>query len=131
MHHSGGKNMKRWLILVAAALALVAGACTPSGGGGGPTNAAPVAVIGAVPTSGDAPLTVAFSSALSTDDHGISSYTWDFGDGSPLVSGATSTHEYGAWGTYRVTLKVSDPYGLSAAHTTTATIAPPGQLKKP
>ena len=34
-------------------------------------------------------------------------------------------------GTYLVTLRVSDAYGLSSVQTTTATIAPPGQLKKP
>jgi len=58
-------------------------------------------------------------------------YVWDFGDGSPPANGATPLHEYNVWGTYTVTLMVTDPVGLSATQSTTAVIAPPGHLRKP
>jgi len=75
---------------------------------------------------------VEFDGTRSSDPEGDAlTYVWDFGDGSPFVGGATATHEYGAWGSYRVTLKVWDSYGVSATTTTTAIVAPPGHLKKP
>jgi chitinase len=42
----------------------------------------------------------------------ISSYTWDFGDGSG-GDGATVTHVYNAAGTYQVTLTVTDEQGFA------------------
>ncbi|MCG3152457.1 MAG: hypothetical protein GEEBNDBF_01756 [bacterium] len=51
-----------------------------------PDNQLPIAVAGAEPTEGEAPLTVSFSSAGSNDPDGtITSYLWNFGD--PAVSG--------------------------------------------
>src|SRR6185503_3929127 len=48
----------------------------------------------------------------STDDHGITSRSWDFGDGG--TSTATSpSHAYATGGTYRVTLLVTDAGGLT------------------
>ena len=44
-------------------------------------NKAPVAVAKANPTQGIAPHQVAFNAGSSTDDKGITGYTWDFGDG--------------------------------------------------
>lgn len=41
------------------------------------------------------------------------SATWDFGDGSPLVSGDTVTHVYNLPGTYTVTLTVTMPGGCN------------------
>lgn len=38
-------------------------------------------------------------------------YSWDFGDGSPVGSGATSTHVYADNGTFDVTLTVTDKDG--------------------
>ena len=38
-------------------------------------------------------------------------YTWDFGDGSPLSSETNPVHIYTAVGTYTVTLTVDGPYG--------------------
>jgi len=35
-------------------------------------------------------------------------FSWDFGDGSPLASGATTTHQYKRQGTFTVTLTVTD-----------------------
>jgi probable HAF family extracellular repeat protein len=92
-------------------------------------NNVPVANAGG-PYAGAKKKPVAFDGTRSADPEGGDlTYVWDFGDGSPPGSGATPTHEYDAWGTYNVSLTVSDPAGLSATQTTTATIAPPGHLK--
>ena len=54
-----------------------------------------------------------FDASGSTDDHGIASYTWDFGDGSASVtaSSAIVSHAFGAKGQYTVTLRVTDTAG--------------------
>lgn len=51
-----------------------------------------------------------FDASGSTDDHGIVSYAWSFGDGSAPVttSVASVTHAYTARGQYTVTLVVTD-----------------------
>jgi probable HAF family extracellular repeat protein len=91
---------------------------------------APVANAGG-PYTGAKKKPIAFDGTGSADPDGDAlTYSWNFGDGSPAVSGATPVHEYGAWGTYTVTLTVTDPLGLSATISTTASVAPPGKLKK-
>ena len=93
-------------------------------------NRAPVAIAGG-PYTGQKKKPVVFDGTRSSDPDGdLLTYAWDFGDGSPLGGGATPVHEYGEWGTYAVTLRVSDPVGLFTTQTTTATIAPPGHLKQ-
>ncbi len=54
-----------------------------------------------------------FDASGSTDDHGIVSYGWSFGDGSAAVATASSTvtHQYAARGTYTVELMVTDAGG--------------------
>jgi PKD repeat protein len=62
------------------------------------------------------------SAAGSTDPDGtITSYSWNFGDGTPAVSGATAPHTYADPGTYTVTLTVTDNSGATATATTTVT----------
>ncbi len=76
-------------------------------------NAAPTAVATADKTSGAAPLTVAFSSAGSSDpEGGALSYAWNFGDGTSSTS-ANPTKTYNSNGTYNVTLTVTDPQGAT------------------
>jgi PKD repeat protein len=70
----------------------------------------PEAVIIAEPKSGNPPLTVAFDASSSTDDRGIASYSWDFGDGTTSTAIAT-THTYENGGTYIVILTVTDLFG--------------------
>ncbi|MEM2105374.1 MAG: PKD domain-containing protein [Candidatus Bathyarchaeia archaeon] len=56
---------------------------------------------------------VTFDASASSPDGGvIVSYTWDFGDGNiTTVSEPIITHAYETWGTYTVTLKVTDSEG--------------------
>src|SRR6266851_1065340 len=69
----------------------------------------PVASISSSPNAGLAPLTVQFSSAGSSDPYGLPlTYSWDFGDGSPLSAAANPSHIYTANGTYTATLTVSN-----------------------
>ena len=104
----------RWLLVcTVAAAALIASCATPRGGGGGGTlNVAPSAVATATPTSGPAPLAVDFDGSASTDSDGtIASYSWNFGDGSPVEAGATVSHVYTEAGTYAASLVVTDNRG--------------------
>lgn len=48
-----------------------------------------------------------FNGSASTDDHGISSFAWQFGDGG-TGSGVTVTHRFGQRGFYNVRLTVRD-----------------------
>lgn len=67
------------------------------------------------PIAGTAPLTVVFDGAGSSYKNGaITSYEWNFGDGSrPRLTGAQTTYEYTAPGIYTVELKVRTADGLS------------------
>jgi chitodextrinase len=53
-----------------------------------------------------------FNGTGSTDDVGVTSWQWAFGDGTS-GSGATVSHTYASPGTYQVTLTVRDSAGLS------------------
>lgn len=72
-------------------------------------NTAPTAVAGATPTTGQAPLQVAFSSAGSTDpDTGQPlSYSWSFQDGNTSTE-QNPTHTFDTAGSYDVLLTVTD-----------------------
>ena len=62
--------------------------------------------------------------SASTDDVGIVSYAWTFGDGTQ-ASGVTATHAYAAGGTFDVTLTVTDGNGKSSSQTQSVTLTPP------
>ncbi|MEU7859348.1 ThuA domain-containing protein [Nonomuraea sp. NPDC049141] len=80
-------------------------------------NRAPLAKANANPDSGAAPLTVAFSSAGSSDPDGDAiTYAWDFGDGGTSTS-ANPSHTYSANGTYTVKLTVRDSGGKTGSVT--------------
>jgi PKD repeat protein len=77
------------------------------------TNIAPQALIDANPLSGKTPLPVHFSGTRSYDEDGsISSYRWDFGDGTS-ATGTQVDHTYNRSGDYRATLTVTDNQGKS------------------
>jgi PKD repeat protein len=51
------------------------------------------------------------------------SYSWDFGDGTPLVAGASPSHSYAAPGTYTVTLTATDKDGGQGTATASLTVS--------
>jgi PKD repeat protein len=68
--------------------------------------------------------TVSFDSAGSHDPDGtITTYDWNFGDGSAHASTPTATHAYAATGTYTVTLTVTDDQGATGTDTCVITVA--------
>lgn len=88
-------------------------------------SVAPVAALSASPSRGVAPLPVSFDGSVSYDPDGsISSWTWDFGDGTS-GSGAQVAHVYGQAGTYHAVLTVTDNGGLSSTAATDITVEIP------
>ncbi|MFJ1599801.1 ThuA domain-containing protein [Streptomyces sp. NPDC088261] len=86
------------------------------------SNRNPVAKAAADKTSGQAPLAVAFSSAGSSDpESGALTYAWDFGDGATSTD-ANPSHTYTETGTYRPTLTVRDPEGLTGTASLVVTV---------
>ena len=73
------------------------------------------------PATGPPPLTISFDASGSTDNRGISDYSWNYGDGSsgtgPIVS-----HTYSAIGNYAVQLTVTDYFGNEAYASTTVEV---------
>jgi probable HAF family extracellular repeat protein len=66
--------------------------------------------------------TCTFHGGTSSDDVGIVSYRWSFGDGG-TGSGASVSHSYAARGSYPVTLTVADGGGLTNSLTSTVTLS--------
>jgi PKD repeat protein len=88
----------------------------------GTTNNPPTAVLAANPTSGDAPLTVTFDGTGSFDQDfsdTITTFTFNFGDGSPNASGGSPVvqHTYTNAGTFTATLVVTDSRGATSQNT--------------
>ena len=97
------------------------------------SNQPPTAVAAATPTSGPAPLAVAFSSAGSADPEGQPiTYAWDFGDGGSSTA-ANPSHTYATGGRYTARLTVSDGSNQSVAApiTITAGTAPVPVITSP
>jgi len=100
----------------------------PGGGGGGGTQTPPTAALTVSPASGTAPLAVTVDASGSTAGSSpISSYSFDFGDGTTAgpQSGATASHTYQSAGTYKVTVTVTDGNNMTstASQNVTATAA--------
>ncbi|MET0933770.1 MAG: PKD domain-containing protein [Mycetocola sp.] len=74
-------------------------------------------------------LTASFDASASNVPAGrtITSYSWNFGDGTPLGSGQQVQHGYTAGGAYSVTLTVTDSAGLSDTETAVVNVAAPHQ----
>ena len=87
-----------------------------------PPNKPPTAIMSATPVSGNAPLTVSFSSAGSSDPDGtITNYSWSFGTGA-TAAGANASYTYTSPGTYTATLKVTDNAGATATASKVITV---------
>lgn len=96
-------------------LATGLGACTQNTQPAQPENKPPTAVMEFAPAWGQAPLTVYFSAAASTDSDGqIVSYMWNFGDGAQ-DNGLFTEHEYTKPGSFIVKLTVTDDKGTSSS----------------
>jgi PKD repeat protein len=85
----------------------------------GTTPAAPVASFSTNPANptGNAPLAVSFTDT--STGGAVASRTWNFGDGTPVVTGASATstisHTYSATGQFTAVLTVSNADGSSSA----------------
>jgi PKD repeat protein len=73
------------------------------------------------PPTGTAPFTVVFNASKSTDNRGIASYAWDFGDGTS-DTGVLVTHTYSDDGIYTVILTVTDFYNNKGYYIETITV---------
>ena len=84
---------------------------------------APAVIASASPTSGGAPLDVAFSATVNDPDGSIVLYEWDFdGDGTYDYSDsstASTTFTYGTAGLYQATIRVTDNDDLTETDTIT------------
>lgn len=81
-------------------------------------NRAPVALISASDSLGTAPLKVTFNTDKSYDlDKDELTYQWKFGNNTVTSNGGTVTYTFSKDGTYPVTLKATDPSGVSRTDT--------------
>jgi PKD repeat protein len=86
----------------------------------------PVAVINVTPgTTGIEPFTVIFDAYGSTDNRGIASYAWNFGDGTSATGVMPAAHTY-TNGTYIVKLTVTDYFGNVGVALETITVGEAG-----
>jgi parallel beta-helix repeat protein len=93
--------------------------------GGGGTQTGPTAALSVSPATGTAPLQVSADASGSTGGSSpISSYTFDFGDGTTVgpQSAATASHTYQSAGSYTVTVTATDGNNLSDNATKTVTV---------
>ncbi len=93
-------------------------------GAGIVANQPPVASFSSTHTD----LTATFDASGSSDpENGPLTYSWDFGDGSPVGSGVNPTHTYATANTYQVTLTVTDNGNATNSVTNPVTVTAPNQ----
>ena len=90
-----------------------------------PPNAAPTASFTRTPSSGTVPLVVQLNASQSSDSDGsITSYAWQFGDGTS-GTGVTTSHTYNSVGSFTIRLTVTDDDGAMSSMTRTVNVDPP------
>ncbi len=77
------------------------------------SNAPPATAFSALPASGPAPLAVQFTDLSVAGDNPLTSWLWQFGDGS-ISTDQNPMHEYTAAGIYTATLTVADAHGCQS-----------------
>lgn len=76
-------------------------------------------------TSAPAPTrTVTFTASGSDPDGTVTGYSWNFGDGSPVVAGASVQHVFALGGPHNVTLGVTDNSGNTTTSSQSVTASP-------
>lgn len=124
-------RISSWMLVSAAAAALMLGACTKQEAPEAPAAAAPAAgqppakpakpeIIyydelyvdaEAEPDEGPPPLEVKFTSIVE-DNQGTFTCEWDFGDGSPKVNALHPTHTYAKEGDFIILVECTDAKGI-------------------
>lgn len=92
-----------------------------TGGGNPPVDNVPVARISVDCDN----LSCTANGASSSDDNGISGYSWNFGDGQS-ASGSNVSHTYANDGTYTIRLTVTDTANQTSTAEQAVTISAPG-----
>ncbi|WP_269619591.1 S8 family serine peptidase [Zhongshania sp. BJYM1] len=90
-------------------------------GNGNPTDFPPSASF----TYSCADLSCSFDGASSSDDNGIASYQWSFGDGA-TASGIAPSHDFSSSGSYTVALTVTDTANQQVSGAQTVKVILPG-----
>jgi PKD repeat protein len=86
-------------------------------------NLTPTAVISATATTSGSTVNVILDGSKSVDPDGtITSYQWDFGDGSQQATNSTVSHAYATVGTYSARLTVTDNLGATASASYAVTV---------
>ena len=90
----------------------------------------PAALLQVSPTGGEVPLTVLADASSSTPSDGISSYEFDFGDGTTVgpQTASSTNHQYTSAGVFTVTLTVVGNSGLAESATQDVTVTTEGQI---
>jgi C1A family cysteine protease len=97
----------------------------------GGINYPPVASFTVTPASGSIPLPVSFNASASSDPDGqISTYAWNFGDGTS-GSGVSASHTYTLAKTYTAILTVTDNKGAAATSSKTITTVDTNLINSP